>query len=107
VSRLASHTPADGSVIDFSLLVFGLGIAKRAHNARQLERAYEESFGGLIHAPILVATDAVAPRLLDVSLVHEPPEWLNTYEFEVPALKGGSVLMFAVQGQLPALEWEY
>ena|ERR1700730_7009289 len=107
MSLLCRNTPNSKALNDTSILALGLGMARQVERARQLERANEEYFGQLLRTPVIVAFDSIAPRLCDVSLVREPQDWTDAYQFEPPPLRGGTIRAFAIRRELPIADWEY
>lgn len=64
-------------------------------------------FAGLVHAPELPYPDDIAPPISEVTLVDEPAEYTDPYEFEPPLEMTGSVIMRLQQCELPDIEWDY
>lgn len=96
------HSPIADS--DFLPL---LGLAIGVQVARQLGHPDEDAFARLVHRPSLVSVEPATPIISQVTLVTERPELTDQYDFEPPALRSGTVRMFAVPGKLPAIDWEY
>jgi hypothetical protein len=72
------------------------------------ERANEFAFVALACPPVVIMPEVGAPRISEVALVQDPPDWMEpSYEFESPALSARTVVFRAERGSLPDPEWEY
>lgn len=72
------------------------------------EYANEVFFLTLVHQPVVIGPVAATPRVSEVSLVQEPPDWMEApYDFEPPVLQGRTMAATARRAALPRVEWDY